>query len=124
GYSDMLLDAVRGDPTAAADLEEVRKAGRRASSLTSQLLAFSRKQVLQPQILDLNLVVTEVDRMLRRVIGEHIQLEADLTPSLQMVRADPGQIHQMLMNLAINARDAMPRGGTVRIETANVPPPP
>jgi CheY-like chemotaxis protein len=120
GYSDLLLDQVSHDPDVAADLQEIREAGERARGLTSQLLAFSRKQVLQPQTLDLNTVVSDVERMLRRVIAEDIRFEIAVDPALSPVQADPGQIHQVLMNLAINARDAMPRGGTLRITTANV----
>jgi PAS domain S-box-containing protein len=119
GYSELLLEQVGDDSDAAADLQEIRNAGERARGLTSQLLAFSRTQVLQPQILDLNTVVSEVERLLRRVIAEDIQFEIAVDPSLSSVKADPGQIHQVLMNLAINARDAMPRGGTLRIATAN-----
>jgi len=119
GYSELLLDQVSDQPDVAADLREIRKAGERARGLTSQLLAFSRTQVLQPRILDLNAVVSEVEGMLRRVIAEDIGFEITVDPSLSRVKADPGQIHQVLMNLAINARDAMPRGGTLRITTAN-----
>ena len=93
----------------AADVHEIQKAGERARGLTSQLLAFSRKQVLQPQVLDLNGVISEAERMLRRVIGEDIRFEIAADPALKRVKADPGQIHQVLMNLAINARDAMQR---------------
>ena len=121
GYSELVLERA-GQTTRRwpADLQEIRKAGERARGLTSQLLAFSRKQVLQPQILDLNAIVSEVERMLRRVIGEDIRFEIAVDPNLSRVKADPGQIHQVLMNLAINARDAMPHGGTLRITTANV----
>ena len=119
GYSQLVLDRVGDQPDVVADIQEIRKAGERAGGLTSQLLAFSRTQVLQPRILDLNAVVSEVEQMLRRVIAEDILFEIIVDPSLSPVRADPGQIHQVLMNLAINARDAMPRGGTLRITTAN-----
>jgi two-component system cell cycle sensor histidine kinase/response regulator CckA len=119
GYSELALEQVSDDSEVATDLQEIQKAGERARGLTSQLLAFSRKQVLQPQILDLNAVVSEVEQMLRRVIAEDIRFEITVDPSLSPVKADPGQIHQVLMNLAINARDAMPRGGTLRITTAN-----
>src|SRR5258705_2508906 len=106
-------DAMRGD------VEEIRKASERAAGLTRQLLAYSRRQMLQPEILDLNVVVGEMDRMLRRLIGEHIALVAVPTPDLGRVRADPNQIEQVIVNLAVNARDAMPDGGKLTIETAN-----
>jgi PAS domain S-box-containing protein len=119
GYADLALEQVDSDSAVAADLQEIRKAGDRARGLTSQLLAFSRKQVLQPRVLDLNTVVAEVEGMLRRVIAEDIRFEIVVDPRLSPVYADPGQLHQVLMNLAINARDAMPRGGVLRITTAN-----
>jgi two-component system, cell cycle sensor histidine kinase and response regulator CckA len=102
------------------NLEEIKKAAERASSLTRQLLAFSRKQVLQPKVIDLNAVVADMGKMLLRLIGEDIELITDLKPSLARVKADPGQIEQVLMNLAVNARDAMPRGGTIMITTDNI----
>jgi two-component system cell cycle sensor histidine kinase/response regulator CckA len=107
------------DPT-RDNLEEVKKAGDRATALTRQLLAFSRKQVLQPEVLNLDAVVTEMEKMLRRVIGENIDLRAVLEPKLGSVKADPGQIEQIIMNLVVNARDSMPAGGKVTIETDNV----
>jgi len=118
GYSALLRDVIH-EPDHLADLTEIQKAGERARSLTSQLLAFSRKQVLEPQVLDLNRVVGDAERMLSRVIGDHIQLETALEPHLLTVRADVGQMHQVLMNLAVNARDAMRRGGTLRVATGN-----
>jgi two-component system cell cycle sensor histidine kinase/response regulator CckA len=96
------------------------KAGERAAALTNQLLAFSRRQVLQLKILDLNQAVTSLGSMLQRLIGEDIELRLDLRPDLGRVSADPSQLEQVLMNLAVNARDAMPQGGTLTIETANV----
>jgi PAS domain S-box-containing protein len=120
GYADLAIEQVEADSDLAADLQEIRKAGDRARGLTSQLLAFSRKQVLQPQVVDLNTVVAEVEGMLRRVIAEDIRFEIVVESGLGPVYADPGQLHQVLMNLAINARDAMPRGGVLRITTTSV----
>jgi PAS domain S-box-containing protein len=120
GYSELLLDHVRPSDPHFDILREVQRAGERAAELTRQLLAFSRKQVLQPRVIDLNRVVTEVDRILRRLIGEDIDLASSLGTSLYPVRVDPGQIEQVLMNLAVNARDAMPHGGKLMIETANI----
>jgi two-component system, cell cycle sensor histidine kinase and response regulator CckA len=119
GHGELLL-ASGVDERAQTGLEQIRRAAMRAASLTQQLLAFSRKQVLQPKVLDLNEAVADVEKMLARVIGEDIELIASLHPSLLAVKADPGQIEQVLMNLAINARDAMPHGGRISMETANV----
>jgi PAS domain S-box-containing protein len=104
----------------SADLEEIRSATERAAGLTHQLLAFSRQQVLEPRIVDLNALVANVDRLLARVIGEDIRLRTLPGADLGSVRADPGQLEQVILNLAINARDAMPKGGMLTIETANV----
>jgi len=125
GYTDLASHGVRHDQRdLAADLEEIRRAGERAVTLTRQLLAFSRKQVLERQIVNLNDVVQELERMLRRLIGEDIQLETVTARPLHPVIVDPGQMEQVLLNLVINARDAMPGGGTLRIETANTTAPP
>ena len=119
-YTAFAMESVReGDPL-LADLEEIKTAGERAATLTRQLLAFSRKQVLQPVALDLNEVAVGVERMLRRILGEDIAHVQNLAPDLGVVLADPGQIEQVLMNLAVNARDAMGEGGTLTVETANV----
>ena len=119
GYSDFLIDGIEDDRL-RRHAEEIRKASARAAALTGQLLAFSRRQVLQPRVLDLNDVVSDMDMMLRRLIGEDVELVALLEPALGAVRADPTQIEQVIVNLAVNARDAMPNGGSVTIETANV----
>ena len=119
GYSEFLI-ADLDDERQRRHAEEIRKAAARAASLTGQLLAFSRRQVLQPRALDLNAVVSDMDMMLRRLIGEDIDLVALLDPELGAVQADPTQIEQVIMNLAVNARDAMPHGGSVTIETANI----
>src|SRR5262249_40388816 len=115
GYSDLLLSEVT-DEALRQNVEEIRRAGERAASLTSQLLAFSRKQMLAPRVLDLNELVADMEKMLRRVIGEDVDLVTRLAPGLGAVRADPGQIEHVIMNLAVNARDAMPGGGRLRIE--------
>ena len=101
-------------------MHEIKAAGERAASLTQQLLAFSRRQVLQPKVLDLNLIVADLDRMLRRLVGERIKVDIDCAPALWHVKADAGEIGRAIMNLTLNARDAMPGGGTLTIETANV----
>ena len=119
GYTDLLAAEVEDNERQLEDLEEIRKAARRAAALTRQLLAFSRKQVLEPRIIDVNGVVMNLDKMLRSLISENIELKTDLADDLAAARADPNQIEQVIMNLAINARDAMPDGGTVTIETRN-----
>lgn len=119
GYSSILMVKLPPQSPFRASVEEIKKASDRASSLTRQLLAFSRKQILQPKILDLNTVVSNLDKMLRRLIGEDVDLLAITDPNLDKVKADPGQIEQVLMNLAVNARDAMPDGGKLTIETSN-----
>src|SRR6202522_4244317 len=120
GYSEFLLDRIGSDPALRAPAQEIASAAQRASSLTRQLLAFSRKQMLAPTVLDLNAVVTENLKMLTRVIGEDIDLVMVPASGLGAVRADVGQIEQVIMNLAVNARDAMPSGGKLTIETSNI----
>jgi two-component system, cell cycle sensor histidine kinase and response regulator CckA len=120
GYSSLALQRLEVDHPIRSYLEEIKKAGDRAANLTRQLLAFGRKQILQPLAINLNDVVNDVTNLLRRLIGEDIVLRAMLTPNLQNVKADPGQIEQVLVNLAVNARDAMPLGGDLTIETATV----
>jgi two-component system cell cycle sensor histidine kinase/response regulator CckA len=120
GYADLLLDAVSPGSAQRGQLEEIKRAGERATSLTRQLLAFSRKQVFTPRILSLNAVVEAAEDMLHRLLGEDIGLTTSLAPSLGHIKADPGQIEQVIMNLVVNARDAMPKGGRLMIETANV----
>jgi PAS domain S-box-containing protein len=120
GCSDLLLHRTRPADASHALLGEIHQAGQRAASLTRQLLAFSRKQVLAPQVLDLTKLVAETEKMLRRLIGEHIVFHCALNPKLGEVKADPGQIEQVIMNLVVNARDAMQRGGELGIETDNV----
>jgi CheY-like chemotaxis protein len=120
GYGDILLNNLRPDDPHREMVAEMRKAGERAAALTRQLLAFGRKQVLAPRVLDLDEVVSEMGKLLLRTIGEDIELVLDLQPGLAPVHADPGQMEQVILNLAVNARDAMPQGGRLVIRTANV----
>ena len=120
GYTEFLLDRVGPDPALRGPAQEIASAAQRASSLTRQLLAFSRKQMLAPTVLDLNAIVTENLKMLTRVIGEDIELVMVPAASLGAIRADAGQIEQDIMNLAVHARDAMPSGGKLTIETSTV----
>ena len=120
GYSELSMRRLADEDPLFGNLQEIKKAGDRAASLTRQLLAFSRKQVLQPKVLDLNLVVSDMERMLTRLIGEDIELCTLLDPKLASIKVDPGQIEQIIMNLAVNARDAMLHGGKLTIETRNV----
>ena len=119
-YSDLLLEDLGKDDPKRDDVEQVRKAAEGAASLTRQLLAFSRQQVLAPRVVSLNAVVDSLQKILRRVIGEDVELATALAPDLGAVKADVGQLEQVLMNLTVNARDAMPTGGKLTIETANV----
>ena len=119
GYSDLALAKLEKGHPLRAGIEQIAKAGERAASLTRQLLVFSRRQVLKPKIVDLNLIVMETEKMVRRLMGEDIEIITRLAPELGLVRADDGQIQQVIMNLVINARDAMPEGGLLTIETGN-----
>jgi signal transduction histidine kinase/ActR/RegA family two-component response regulator len=119
-YSSMALESLRPDDPLHADMKEIRGAAERAARLTRQLLAFSRKQVMRPQLLDLTSMARDMERMLQRLIGEDVTLELQLEPELGIISADPGQIEQVIMNLVVNARDAMPSGGHLVIETSNV----
>ena len=120
GYAQILTQRSSPDDPRRGLLEEIRMAGEKAASLTRQLLAFSRRQVMEARVLDLSGVVANIEKMLRRLIGEDIELVTTLRPDLEHVKVDPGQIEQVIMNLAINARDAMPQGGKLLIETSNV----
>ena len=117
---DFALDDLDGDDPVRKDVEQIKKVGERAATLTRQLLAFSRKQVPQLKVLDLNDIITGMEKMLRPLIGEDINLITELTPDSKPIKADPGQLEQILLNLVINARDAMPQGGELVIETASV----
>ena len=119
GYSELLLQTI-DDPGVREDLEEIHRAGDRAASLTRQLLAFSRSQVLQPKVLDLNGIVLDLEKMLKRILGEDVALTTDLEANLARIRIDPGQLEQVIMNLAVNSRDAMPGGGKLTLETRNL----
>src|SRR5213079_1806540 len=119
-YSDLVLEGLAPGDAKRDDLEQVRKAADGAAALTRQLLAFSRQQVVEPRVVSLNTVVEGLQKILRRVIGEDIELAITLSPDLESVRADVGQLEQVLMNLVVNARDAMPTGGRLTVETANV----
>lgn len=120
GYSEICLNELREDDPLRNSILEISKASERAADLTHQLLAFSRRQVLQPRVIDLNAVISDLNRMLRRLLGEDVELVTQLDSSMGRVKADPGQIQQVIINLAVNARDAMPRGGKLIIETANI----
>ena len=120
GYSDLLLQQITPEDPIQEPISEIRKAGARATSLSRQLLVFSREQVVRPKVFDLNEVIGEVEKMLGGVLGDDIRIETSLSPSLGSIMADAGQFHQVLVNLIVNARDAMPGGGKILIETLNV----
>ena len=120
GNAELMSHRVKKDPAMAAEVDEILHAADRAASLTRQLLAFSRKQVLQPVALDLHEIVQAVSRMARRIIGTDVQLRLELASSVAQILADPAQVEQVLLNLIVNARDAMPSGGTITVQTENV----
>src|SRR5579859_172618 len=120
GNSDLALDQIPHNEPARANCEQISKVADRAASLTRQLLAFSRRQVLQPKVLDLNDLIMESSRLLKRLLREDIEFNVSLGESLGRVHADPGQVEQVLLNLTVNAADAMPQGGSLLIETHNV----
>ena len=120
GYSELLLQKIGKESPMHGEVEQIKSAGERAASLTQQLLAFSRKQIIEPKVMQLDRLVAEVLAMMSRLIGEDIALQATTGKSLGSVKVDPGQFQQILMNLVVNARDAMPNGGKIMIETANV----
>jgi PAS domain S-box-containing protein len=120
GYSSLLLSSKEPSPNWQKYLERIETAGKRAEALTRQLLTFSRRQMVQPRVLNLNRIVTNMEQMFSRLLGEHIQTITELDPTLAPVHADAGQIEQVLMNLAVNARDAMPNGGAITLQTSNI----
>jgi len=120
GYSELILHRLEKNDPLTREIRQIKQAGEKATRLTNQLLAFSRRQVLQPRLLNLNSIVMDVDKILRRIIGEDIELIIYLDPDLGTIKADPGQIEQVLMNLAVNARDAMLNGGKLIVETDTI----
>src|SRR5438067_350311 len=120
GYSDLLLESLGSSDQNRAKVEQIKQAANSAASLTRQLLTFSRQQVIQPVVLDINQIVGNTEKMLRRLIKENIEFTVVLDRNLDRVTADPGQIEQIVLNLVVNARDAMPNGGKLRIQTRNV----
>ena len=120
GYASFIERRAEPDTKDARDVAQIREAAERASRLTRQLLAFARREVVRPAVLDLTGVVLEMEQMLRRTLGEHVLLETSLAPDLWPVLADHGQLEQVLLNLAVNARDAMPEGGTLTLDTENI----
>jgi CheY-like chemotaxis protein len=119
GYAELLLNRLGPDDPSMEFLKQIKAAGERAALLTGQLLAFSRRQVLEPKVLDLNAAITEMEPMLCRMIGEDVELTTRLDPALACIQADPSQLQQVLLNLTVNARDAMPRGSQLTLETRN-----
>jgi two-component system, cell cycle sensor histidine kinase and response regulator CckA len=119
GYGEILEEGLEPTNQLRESVEEILKAGRQAASLTRQLLAFSRQQVLEPKVIDLNSIISDTEKMLRRLIGEDVTLRTELNPSLARIKADRGQVEQVILNLAVNARDAMPHGGKLLIKTDN-----
>ena len=119
-YSELVLEDLPGDSQQRDDIDQIRKAANGAGELTRQLLAFSRQQVLEPKVIDVNAAITSIERLLGRVLREDIKLQCTLATDVGTVRVDPGQLGQVIMNLAVNARDAMPKGGLLTIETGNV----
>src|SRR5581483_9789591 len=120
GYSSLLLSRMRTDDAWRRQVDEIRKAGERATALVQQLLAFSRRQSVEPQVIHLNNLVADSESMLRRLVGEDVELVVRRDARPDVIMADPSQVHQVLMNLVVNARDAMPEGGTLTIQTCNV----
>jgi two-component system, cell cycle sensor histidine kinase and response regulator CckA len=120
GYSDRLLKTCQDNPSVAGQMKQISDAARRAAGLTRQLLTFSRKQVIQTRVLDLNTVLQNLGSILPRLLGEDVKLKQELSPDLPTIQADPGMIEQVVMNLAVNARDAMPKGGELRVATSHV----
>ena len=120
GYCELLLEDPQLSDSQRDDLLEIQKAGKTAAQLTRQLLAFSRREIVEPGVVDVNAIVSSVEKMLQRLVGEHIEIHAELAENLHAIKADRGQLEQVILNLAVNARDAMPEGGRMQIETANV----
>jgi signal transduction histidine kinase len=120
GYADLLQQRLSGDPAGRQEAQVIQQAGEQAAGLTRQLLAFSRKQLLQPRVIELNEVIAALQKLLQRIIGEHIEIRARFEVEQCRVRADPGQIEQVIINLGVNARDAMPAGGRLTIRTDSV----
>ena len=119
GYGEIVQEGTATDSPLRTCVDEMLKAGHRAAGLTRQLLAFSRQQVMDPRVLDLNVVVRDMEKMLKRLIGEDVQLKTELDPGPVRIKADQGQIEQVIMNLAVNARDAMRNGGELLLDTSN-----